>query len=122
MPTYRVEKSIVIDVPIDQVYASVRDFRKWAHWSPWLTAEPECKLVFAEDGKSYTWDGKIIGNSELVITAEEAPNSIHYRLSIFKPWKSVNTSRFEFANEGAGTKVSWSMEGTMPFHLFFSRG
>jgi uncharacterized membrane protein len=34
MPTYRVEKSIVIDVPIDQVYASVRDFRKWAHWSP----------------------------------------------------------------------------------------
>jgi predicted transcriptional regulator YdeE len=87
-----------------------------------LTAEPECKLVFAEDGKSYTWDGKIIGNSELVITAEEAPNSIRYRLSIFKPWKSVNTSRFEFANEGAGTKVSWSMEGTMPFHLFFFKG
>jgi hypothetical protein len=29
----------------------------------------------------------------LVITAEEAPNSIADRLSIFKRWKLVNTSR-----------------------------
>ncbi|MDE0596694.1 MAG: hypothetical protein OSB65_15755 [Roseibacillus sp.] len=62
-------------------------------WSPWLIAESECKFVYAEDGKSYPWDGKIIGSSELVITAEEAPNSIAERLSIFKRWESVNTSR-----------------------------
>jgi len=58
-----------------------------------MIAEPECKLVYAEEGKSCPWDGKIIGSSELVITAEEAPNSIADRLSIFKRWKLVNTSR-----------------------------
>jgi hypothetical protein len=29
---------------------------------------------------------------------------------------------FDFAKEGAGTKVSWSMEGTMSFGLFFFKG
>lgn len=122
MPVFHVTKSIVIDKPIDQVYASVRDFRQWQVWSPWLRAEPGCEPVHADDGESYSWDGKIVGSGEMAITVEVPSKSIDYRLSFFKPWKSLNTTRFEFSEEGAGTKVTWSMVGSLPIYLFFLKG
>ena len=121
MPLFSVEKSIEIAAPRDQVYASVRDFRQWPEWSPWLIAEPECGLVYADDGKSYTWDGKIIGAGELAIVDESPPGRIDYRLSFFRPFKSINKSSFLFSEQGSGTKVTWTMEGSLPFFLFFMK-
>lgn len=122
MPIFIVEKSIEIEAPIDKVYASIRDFREWVPWSPWLISEPDCPLDYGEDGKSYSWEGKIIGSGKMEVLNEEAPRSIEYRLSFFKPWKSVNETRFHLSEQGSGTKVSWSMQGSLPFFMFFLKG
>ena len=48
--------------------------------------------------------------------------SIEYRLSFLKPWKSVNETRFHLTEQGSGTKVTWSMQGSLPFFMFFLKG
>ena len=37
----RVERSIEISAPAEQVFANVNDLKKWETWSPWYAAEPD---------------------------------------------------------------------------------
>ena len=121
MPKFNVQKSIFIEAPVKQVYASVRDFRQWREWSPWLIAEPDSSMDYPADGKSYTWDGKITGSGEMKITGENPSQSIDYQLTFLKPWKSVNTARFIFAERNGGTEVTWTMDGSLPFFMFWAK-
>lgn len=121
MPKFNVKKTVQINAPCDKVYVIVRDFKQWPVWSPWLLAEPACKPNFAADGKSYSWDDKIVGAGEMGIISESEPKSIDYRLVFLKPWKSVASVRFEFGEKDGGTQVIWSMEGSLPFFMFFMK-
>ena len=114
MASFTVSKSIAIDAPVEQVFAIIRDFRQWPAWSPWLLAEPGCDLKYAEDGSSYSWEGKIVGAGELAVVTEQPSASIDYRLSFFKPWKSENTSRFLLEEANGHTKVTWTLRGSLP--------
>ena len=121
MPKFNVRKSVTIHAPIEKVHASVRDFKQWREWSPWVIAEPETELNYAADGRSYSWAGKIVGAGENGIIAEDAPNSIDYRLVFHKPWKSVAAVKFQFTPRDGATEVTWSMESSVPFFLFFMK-
>ena len=116
-----VEKSLRIAVPPEKVFESLRDFRQWRSWSPWVIAEPDCALSYAEDGRSYSWDGKIIGAGELVLTSEDPPYALDYGLSFFKPWKSQSRTRFALRADGDGTMVTWTMDGSLPAFLFWMK-
>ncbi len=122
MPVFTVRKSIRIAAHVDQVYPLVRDFKTWPTWSPWLIAEPDAKMTYAADGRGYTWDGKITGSGEMEIIGGDPPWSIHYRLTFLKPWKSVNKTDFFFAEHDGGTEVTWTMEGTLPWFMFWMKG
>ncbi|MEM1083944.1 MAG: SRPBCC family protein [Verrucomicrobiota bacterium] len=121
MPKFSVRKSIHIDAPVEKVHASVRDFKQWPAWSPWLIAEPDCPLTFADDGKSYSWDGRIIGSGGMEVVGEEAPGAIHYRLTFLKPWKSVSAVTFSFHESKGGTEVVWEMNSSLPFIMFWMK-
>lgn len=121
MPRFHVEKSVQIAAPIETVHGSLRDFRQWSEWSPWLIAEPECRVEYADDGKAYQWDGKIVGAGQLEVVGEKA-GSIDYRLTFTRPWQSVNASAFRLRESGGRTSVTWKMEGTLPWYLFFMKG
>lgn len=121
MPKFNVRKSIVIQAPAEKVFATVRDFKQWQPWSPWFLAAPDCRLTYAADGRSYAWDGKIVGAGETGVITEEAPRSIKMRRVVQRPWKSVASVRFDFEETDAGIKVSWSMESTLPLFLFWMK-
>ena len=121
MPKFNVEKSIKIAAPREQVFNTVRDFKQWPKWSPWLNAEPDCKIEYAADGKSYSWDGEIIGSGEMAILSEESPNLITYQLTFLKPWKSTSQVEFRFDSEGEITKATWTMAGSLPVFLFWMK-
>ncbi len=50
-PAFSFSKSIQVDAPIEKMYPVIRDIRRRAEWSPWLIAEPECKVEYTADGK-----------------------------------------------------------------------
>lgn len=121
MSNFEVERSNLIRKPAEEVYAAVRDFTSWPKWSPWLCAEPGCPLEFSPDGKSYSWDGEIVGAGEMKVIAERENEFIEYELTMLKPWKSTSNVRFQFGREGDRTRVTWVMKGKFPVYLFWMK-
>ena len=121
MPKVAVRKSIIINAPLEKVYESVRDFKQWPVWSPWLITEPECQVTYADDGDQYAWDGNVVGSGEMAVLSEEKPNEITYQLTFLKPFKSQAGVAMNFAAKDGGTEIVWSMDSKLPFFLFFMR-
>ena len=121
MPKFNVTRSVLINAPLESIYSTVRDFKSWPKWSPWLISEPDCKVDYSDDGKSYSWDGNIVGSGEMLVTSETENSVIGYRLSFFKPWKSVSTVQFKFERKNDGVEVTWVMDGSLPFFMFWMK-
>lgn len=120
MPKINVTKSIVINAPKDKIKTFLADFNNWISWSPWLICEPETKLKFADDGKFYEWEGNRIGSGQMKVTAESDDN-IDYDLTFLEPWKSKSKTSFNFKELEEGTEVTWIMNGSLPFFMFFMK-
>lgn len=120
MAIFQVNESIFIAAEPAKVRACVRDFKQWNAWSPWVVAEPDCAMTYDADGKGYGWDGKIIGAGQMRIDAER-DEGIDYTLTFLRPFKSVNKTSFAFAAAAGGTTLSWHMQGSLPFFMFFMK-
>ncbi|MGJ8641747.1 MAG: SRPBCC family protein [Opitutaceae bacterium] len=116
-----IERSVQIDAPVEKVYGCVRDFKSWTEWSPWLVTERDARLDFSEDGRSYAWDGKVLGSGEMHLEGEQENQSLTYRLVMLTPWKSQSDVRFNFSSVDGGTRVTWRMDGALPFFMFFMK-
>ncbi|MCB1224350.1 MAG: SRPBCC family protein [Verrucomicrobiales bacterium] len=119
MPKLQVTKSIVLQVPPTTAFATVRDLSSWPAWSPWLITDPECAFEVAEDGRSYRWNGPVCGAGVMRVTAETEARRIDFDLLFLKPWKSAAQVAMKFEEVGDGTRVTWSMDSSLPFFLFF---
>ncbi len=121
MPKLKVEKTITIDASPASVYRFVSNLGNWRPWNPWLVTEPEAVVEVTPDGKSYTWEGKRTGKGSMKVASETQGQSIDLELTILTPYKSRSKVGFRFAPEGEGTRVTWTMDGSLPFFLFFLR-
>lgn len=122
MPEFHVNKSIAIDAPRSVVYPLIRDFQKWPTWSPWLLAEPECGLTYAEDGRSYEWAGDIVGSGRMELLVEVPNKVLDYTLTFLKPFKSENKTTFTLEKNDGGTLLTWTMTGSLPWFMFWMKG
>ena len=122
---YQVRKSIVIDADPNTVRPYVADLRQWAAWSPWSIIEPDHKSSFAgthgEVGSSMSWDGDVIGSGKMTLVSV-VNEEYEHKLEFFAPWKSQAKATVALQAKGASTQVTWTMDGTMPFYLFFMVG
>ncbi len=120
-----IERSITIDKSADEIFNIIANFNSWRNWSPWLCQEPECPVDIkgnvANINHSQSWDGKRIGAGEMRISAIKAPSRIDYDLTFLKPWKSHSKVAFEIHSTGESSTVTWSMQGSLPFFMFFMK-
>ncbi|MBV6644521.1 MAG: SRPBCC family protein [Cyclobacteriaceae bacterium] len=121
MPKMHINKSININASADKIFKVLNDFNQWTSWSPWLIMDPSAKVTVASDSKSYEWEGKRVGSGNMKILSEDGTKSIDYDLNFLKPWKSNAKVRFELKSEGDETKVSWLMDSSLPFFMFWMK-
>lgn len=121
MPKFALEETIRIAAPAAQIYPFVRNLREWVNWSPWVLAEPDCKIEYSDDGKSYAWDGAIIGSGRITIVEAVENERIDFKLEFIKPWKSESKTSFYFDERNGETDTRWGMESSLPFFLFWMK-
>lgn len=119
---FGIEKSTVVNAPVSKVRSYVDDFRQWRQWSPWTIVEPECTVEVQgsprQNGHSMRWDGQIIGSGKNTLRSSD-DRSLNYDLEFLKPWKSQAQTSFHFEETNGGTRVTWTMDSSLPFFLFF---
>lgn len=123
MPSYHVAKSVWIDASPDQVFEVVRDYNTWTTWSPWLLADPEAKVTVSADpssvGSTYAWEGPVTGQGLLTHLQMTPSSAIDDDLQFIKPFKAMAKTGFQFKPARQGTELTWSMDGNMPWFLFW---
>ena len=115
-----INRSITIDVPKAKVHETLSNFNHWKPWSPWLICEPEAEVKINPDGKYYEWVGKRVGSGNMNITSE-TDSEIKIDLTFLKPWKSKAKTYFFLKDSNGSTEVTWSMDSSLPFFMFFMK-
>jgi hypothetical protein len=118
--TYHVERSRTVAAPADIAFAHVADLHAWEEWSPWDKLDPNMKKTHEGTpqtaGASYAWEGNDqVGKGKMTLTEVLPPSSVTIKLDFIEPFASTATTRFTFAPEGSGTKVTWAMDGNNDF-------
>lgn len=122
MPRYEVERSTIINAVPERVFDTVADFGTWTTWSPWLCAEPDAQVTVTDDpnsvGSVYAWQGDLVGVGEIEHQYLEPGSLIEEEIRFFKPFRSKAKVSFEFEPADGGTRITWRMQGSMPWFLF----
>jgi hypothetical protein len=114
---YHVERSISTSASPGQVYALVNNMHRFPDWSPWQKLDPAMKTEFAGPvegaGAKYHWVGnKAVGEGRMTITDSEPVSHVMLKLEFLAPFTSVNDVRYGITPEGAGSRLTWGMDGT----------
>lgn len=125
MPRFHVERSIEIAASPETVYDKVVDYKTWTSWSPWLCSEPTAKVTVSENsnsvGSTYAWEGQIVGSGEIEHVKLEADRRIDDEIRFLKPFKSQSNVAFDIERTGNGTKLTWVMDGSLPWFMFWMK-
>lgn len=120
MPSgYKVEKSILINAPIESVYKKIADLNYYREWNPWQKSEPDSTSSISGEpdttGHRYSWEGKKIGIGSLTLVNRSPYDSVHFDLQFIKPFKSQADDSWNFREEAGGTRVVWRNQGQLPY-------
>jgi len=119
---YHVEKSIKINASMDVVKKHIEDFALWNAWSPWTMADKDCEIeVSGNPGQprhSMSWNSDIIGSGTNTLVSSD-DRGYHYDLAFLSPMKSKAKTSLLLEEKGGGVMVTWTMDGKLPFFLFF---
>jgi uncharacterized protein YndB with AHSA1/START domain len=116
--TFRVERSITVNVPADTVYALLTDFRRSTSWSPWEKKDLNMKKTFSGPatglGSVFEWEGnQNVGHGRQEIVEAVPCSKVTTRLNFYKPFKGENMAEFLFEPTNGGTLVRWVMYGPL---------
>lgn len=117
---FRVERSIVINAPIENVYTQVADFKNWEHWMPWLEMERTADYTISNPSigvdARMSWIGDTVGSGSITVVEDHAPNSIKSKLE-FGEGDIISDQIWTFESTPEGTKVLWAIEGEAAYPL-----
>jgi uncharacterized protein YndB with AHSA1/START domain len=124
-----VEKSILIDKPVQEVFSFLIITRNQEQFSVWNMKDPS-KITHATGtdgtvGFVYSWDSKMkdVGAGSQEITKIVEGQEIEYALRFERPMKNTGVSRFIVEPAGENqTRVIWEFRGPMKFPMSLFKG
>ena len=116
---YEFERSIEIEAPIDSVYNQVSDLHNWPNWAVWWKKDSTIDTEYFGEkngkGASMKWKGEEVGSGGLEIVSC-SPDRIEIKLHL---GSMTPNGIWQFKEIDDGTKVTWKMQGEMPFFIRF---
>jgi surface antigen len=111
----KVERSIEIARPVEEVYPMVADFNNFAKWNSWSQMEPDAQTNISgtpmQPGHTWSWKGNKTGTGIMKIESAKANESLDVSLNFKEPMESTAMSYYKFEPAPSGTKVTWGFEG-----------
>jgi uncharacterized protein YndB with AHSA1/START domain len=112
--SYKVERSIDINAPMETVYPLVYDPKAWARWSVWNRRDPGMAVTYsgapAGVGAKWSWQSKSEGSGSMEFTGAEFNKSVVYKVS-FAAFDAAMSGRMAFSPTAKGVRVTWIAEG-----------
>jgi len=125
MPRFHVRRTIIVDASLADIYSTIVDFTTWPAWSPWLVAEPDATVTISQEpdevGSTYSWRGDLVGEGVIVHRMLEPQELVKEEIRFLKPFRSRADVWFQLRQTPQGNEVSWNMEGSLPWFLFFMK-
>lgn|GEM_PF-961254 len=125
---FQLEKRVIINADIQQIFNQVEDLKNWKNWSPWAVKD---ESVYLNDagysnpssgvGATFTWDSEKenVGSGTLKIVATENNKSIKTSTNLGFATPNDN---WTFIETDEGIEVVWATEmdfGFNPISKFF---
>jgi uncharacterized protein YndB with AHSA1/START domain len=113
---FRIQRSIRIAAPREQLYAYVADLHNFDEWSPWAALDPAMRKAYfgaaSGVGAGYEWQGNNkVGHGRMEITDAVEPARVVIKLDFLKPFEAHNTAEYVLAEAADGTEFTWAMHG-----------
>ncbi len=115
-PKFTVVRSVGIQAPPDRVYALVADPRAWKQWGVWSRRDPAMQITYSGPpsgaGAAWAWKSESQGDGKMSFTAATPGERVAFDL-YFPDFGTTSRGDVVFAADGAGTRVTWTMNGDM---------
>lgn len=124
--SFEVNRSIIVNKPLSEVFDYLKYIKNQDDWSPWKKKDPDMKQTFegtdGEVGFISKWEGnKVVGSGEQEIKRIVENESIETELRFLKPWKSQSDAYLRVVSlDSQQTNVTWGFSGKnkFPFSIF----
>lgn len=109
------ERSIVINAPVEKVFKEVNTFNNIFEWSPWTKLDPDMKTTFSGPesgvGAKYEWESEDpnVGNGTQELIESKENEYVKTQMDFGIPGEYF--AEFVLTGEGDGTKVTWTYDG-----------
>lgn len=111
-----------INAPAQVIFDNVKDFKSWENWGPWMDMDENLEITYAEktegEGASYSWQSEVMGDGSMETVKVIPGKEIDQKITFNSPMGDSQSDvywRFETAEDGSGTDVTWGMKGEQSF-------
>jgi uncharacterized protein YndB with AHSA1/START domain len=121
---YSVQRDVVIDRPVEDVFDYVKYLRNQDEFSKWASMDPDMRTEYrgedATPGFVSAWDSddENVGAGEQEILSIVDGERIDYELRFLRPWESTSTAWMTTeALSDSSTRVTWGFSGAMGYPM-----
>jgi carbon monoxide dehydrogenase subunit G len=112
--SFRVQRSITIHAPQEQVFSLINDLHSWDAWSPDDNRGGSVQKTYRGPasgvGAAAEWSGSgRAGTAKMRITESVPPSKVSVMVHWLKPFEAHNHNEFVIQAQGDETQVTWSI-------------
>ncbi len=115
---YTVNQKTIINAPVEKVYNTVVDLKKWEYWAPWTEMTKNANFTNGENGRIWAWKDKEAGAGSIEIIDHTKNISIRTKLVFQEPYHSFAYGKWSFKSiSPKQTQVIWTYSGNLKYPL-----
>lgn len=116
-----VQRSVVINKPVQEVFEYLVSLQNMENYSPWQAKDPKAKHIYKGTGTTvgsvHRWESEHpeVGVGEQEIKSIQVNEEIVSELRFEEPFESTSEGFFKFKSVANGTQVTWGYNGNFGF-------